>query len=156
MTGLVDSIAKKANSRLKFLYRYQTCMNMKSRRILCFALIQCLFDYANAAWYSSLGKMDKKKLRIIQNKMVRFINCLGPRTHVGNNELEEAGILHVGQRSKQLVLHHVHKIYYSDVDHYITNNFTRVSNIHGYDTRNSHFNFVLPKRRGQIGKLFLF
>ena len=114
MTGLVDSIAKKANSRLKFLYRYQTCMNMKSRRILCFALIQCLFDYANAAWYSSLGKMDKKKLRIIQNKMVRFINCLGPRTHVGNNELEEAGILHVGQMSKQLVLHHVHKIYYSD------------------------------------------
>ena len=104
MTGLVDSIAKKANSRLKFLYRYQTCMNMKSRRILCFALIQCLFDYANAAWYSSLGKMDEKKFRIIQNKMVRFINCLGSRTHVGNNELEEAGILHVGQRSKQLVV----------------------------------------------------
>ena len=155
-TGLVDSIVKKANARLKFLYRYQTCMNMKSRRILCFALIQCLFDYANAAWYSSLGKMDQKKLRIIQNKIVRFINCLGPRTHVGNNELEKAGVLHIDQRSKQLVLHHVHKIYYSDVDHYITNNFTRVSNVHGHDTRNSKFNFVVPKRKGQIGNSFYF
>ena len=87
LTGLVDSIVKKANARLNFLYRYQTCMNIKSRRILCFALIQCLFDYANAAWYSSLGMMNKKKLRIIQNKMVRFINCLGLMTHVGNNEL---------------------------------------------------------------------
>ena len=156
-TGLVDSIAKKANSRLKFLYRYQTCMNMKSRRILCFAFIQCLFDYANAAWYSSLGKIDKKKLRIIQNKIVRFINVLGPRTHVGCNELEKAGLLHVDQRSKQLVLHHVHKIFYSDTfEHYINNNFTRVSNIHRYDTRNSNFNFVLPKREGHIGNTFYF
>ena len=65
-------------------------------------------------------------------------------------------MLYVDQRSKQLVLHHVHKIYYSDVDHYITNNFTRVSNVHGYDTRNSHFNFVLPKRKGQIGNTFYF
>ena len=100
--------------------------------------------------------MDKKKLRIIQNKMVRFINCLGPMTHVGNNELEKAGILHVDQRSKQHVLHHVHKIYYSEVDHYITNNFTRVSNVHEYNTRNSQFNFVLPQRKGQIGNSFYF
>ena len=106
---------------------------------------------------SSLGKIDKKKLRIIQNKIVRFINVLGPRTHVGCNELEEAGLLQVDQRSKQLVLHHVHKIFYSDTfEHYINNNFTRVSNIHRYDTRNSNFNFVLPKREGHIGNTFYF
>ena len=59
--------------------------------------------------------MDKKKLRIIQIKIVRFINYLGPRTLVGNNELEKAGILKIDQRSKQLVLYHVHTIYYSEL-----------------------------------------
>ena len=55
------------------------------------------------------------------------------------------------------MLHHVHKIFYSDtLDHYITNNFTRVSNIHEHVTRNSHFNFVLPKREGYIGNTFHF
>ena len=39
---------------------------------------------------------------------------------------------------------------------YINNNFTRVSNIHRYDTRNSNFNFVLPKREGHIGNTFYF
>ena len=106
--SLVESIVKKANSRLKFLYRYQNCIH--ARRILCFALIKCLFDYANAAWYSNLGKLDQKKLKIIQNKMVRFINCLGPRAHVGYNELSAVGLLDVNQRSKQLILHHAQNI----------------------------------------------
>ena len=51
----------------------------------------------------------------------------------------------------------MHKIFHSDTsDHYITNNFTRVSNIHEHVTRNSHFNFVLPKREGYIGNTFYF
>ena len=101
-------------------------MNLHARRILCFALIQCLFDYANAAWYSNLGKLDQKKLKITQNKMVRFINCLGPRSHVGYRELSAAGLLDVNQRSKQLILHHAHKIYHSRANHYIGLNFNLV------------------------------
>ena len=155
-SSLVESIVKKANSRLKFLYRYQNCMNLHARRILCFALIQCLFDYANAAWYSNLGKLDRKKLKIIQNKMVRFINCLGPRAHVGYNELSTAGLLDVNQRSKQLVLHHAHKIYHSRANHYIGHNFNLVSDLHNYDTRNSQYNFTLPARVGSIGNCFYY
>ena len=88
---------------------------------------------------------------------VRFINVLGPREHVGSGELEEAGLLHVDQRSKQLVLHHVHKTFHLDrFAHYISDNFTGVSNIHGYNTRNSLFNYVVPKSNGQIGNTFYF
>ena len=155
-TGLVGDIAKKANSRLKFLYRYRNCLNQKTRRIVVFALIQYLFEYASGAWFCSISKTDVKKLEIIQNKMVRFVNDLDSRTHIGINELQEAGLLDVTQRAKQLVLHHVHKIYYSNVDHYLTENFSRVSNIHGYNTRQSQLNFVLPKRTGQIGNSFYF
>ena len=155
-TSMVDSIVKKANARLKFLYRYQNCMNTKSRRILSFSLIQCLFDYANAAWYCSLGKVDEKKCIIIQNKIVRFINCLHPRTHVGKDEVEKAGLLRIDLRSQQLILHHVYKIFYSNEHHYISNNFTRSSSIHGHETRNSQFNFVVPMRKGQIGNTFYY
>ena len=62
-SSLVDSIVKKANSRLKFLHRYQNCMNSHAKRLLCFALIQCLFDYANAAWYTNLGKSEQKEIK---------------------------------------------------------------------------------------------
>ena len=112
-------------------------MDLKARRTLCFALIQCLFDYANPAWYSNINKSDQKKWKIIQNKMVRVINCSGPRTHVGYSELSKAGFLEVDQRSKQLVLHHVHKIYHTRSNHYIRSNFDLVTDLHDYNTRNS-------------------
>ena len=88
--------------------------------------------------------------------MVRYINDRDPRFHVGFNELEEAGLLHITQRAKQLVLHHVHKIYHANADHYLTEEFRRVSNVHGYNTRHSQFNFVLPKRNSQIENSFYF
>ena len=154
ISSLVESVVKKANSRLKFLYRYQSCMDLKTRHTLCFALIQCLFDYANPAWYSKIDKSDQKKLKIIQNKMMRFINCSGPRTHVGYSELFKAGFLEVDQRSKQLVLHHMHKIYHIRSNHYIRSNFDLVTDVHDYNTRNSRLNFNLPERVGSIGNSF--
>ena len=48
---LVEKIAKcvfrKANARLKFLYRHGKYLNFNCRKLLCSALIQCLFDYAS-------------------------------------------------------------------------------------------------------------
>ena len=116
-SSLVESVVKKANSRLKFLYRYQSCMDLKARRTLCFALIQCYLTMLTLHGIVNINKSDQKKLKIIQNKMVRFINCSGPRTHAGYSELSKAGFLEVDQRSKQLVLHHVHKIYHTRPNH---------------------------------------
>ena len=88
--------------------------------------------------------------------MVRFINCSGPRTHVGYSELSKAGFLEVDQRSKQLVLHHVHKIYHTRSNHYIRSNFDLVTDVHDYNTRNRRFNFNLPERVGSIGNSFYY
>ena len=88
--------------------------------------------------------------------MVRFILCLGPRTHIGQNELSAVGLLDVGQRSKQLILHHAHKIYYSRANHYIGHNFNLVTDLHNYETRNSQYNFTLPNRVGSIGNCFYY
>ena len=111
-TSLVESVVKKANSRLKFVYRYQNCMALEARSVLCFALIQCIFGYANPVWYSNINKSDEKKLKIIQNKLVRFIICSGPRTHVGSSELSKTGFLEVNQRSKQLIASRAYNISY--------------------------------------------
>ena len=54
-----ESMASKAmnkiSSRLNFLYRKQSFLNSKLRRMLCNALIQPHFDYACSVWYSNLN-----------------------------------------------------------------------------------------------------
>ena len=152
----VDSLVKKANSRLRFLYRYKNCLNKKARRTLYFALIQCLFDYGIASWHNGLGITSKKKLKVTQNKAVRFIESLGPRAHVGYNELVSAGLLDVHQRAKQMILHYVHKIMYIYTDHYITQYFKCVTEIHDHDTRHRQLNFNLPQNFGIIGTCFYY
>ena len=57
----VDSIVKKVNSQLKFLYRQARFLNVKCKMSLCSALVQCHLDYSCSAWYSGLSKTLKKK-----------------------------------------------------------------------------------------------
>ncbi|CAL4065468.1 unnamed protein product [Meganyctiphanes norvegica] len=53
--SIVNEIIKKANSRLKFLYRCREMLNFESRKTLCSALIQCHFDYSCSSWYPGIG-----------------------------------------------------------------------------------------------------
>ena len=91
-SSLVESVVKKAKFSSEIFVQISSCMDLKARHTLCFALFQCLFDYANL--HGIVHKQVRsKKLKIIQNKMVRFINCSGPRTHVGYSELSKAVFL---------------------------------------------------------------
>ena len=108
--SIVKEILKKANSRLKFLYRCKDILNFNSRKILCTALIQCHFDYACSSWYSGVNKTLSKKLQIMQNKMVRFMLNLRRRDSVKNKELRKVDVLNVPDRVKQLKINHVFKI----------------------------------------------
>ena len=47
---IAKSIITKANSRLKFMYRQTKNLDQHSRKLLCCALIQPLFDYASPSW----------------------------------------------------------------------------------------------------------
>ena len=75
-------VIKKANSRLKFLYRKGSFLNFRAKKLLITALIQCHFDYGCSFWYSSLTVKTKDKLQTTQNKLIRFALDLSPRTHI--------------------------------------------------------------------------
>jgi hypothetical protein len=70
---IANKIIKKANSRLKFLYRKSKYFDLYLRKTLCQALILCHFDYACSAWYSGLMANLKHKLQVCQNKAIRFV-----------------------------------------------------------------------------------
>ena len=108
--SIVKDIVTKVNLRLRFLYRYKELLNFESRKTLCSALIQCLFDYSCSSWYPGINKELKDKLRVAQNRMIRFILKLDNRTHRGNQELDKAGFLKENDRLKQLKLGHISKI----------------------------------------------
>ena len=114
LTGeaIVYSIYQKVNGRLKFLYRQCNGLEENFRASMCSALNHCHIDYACSSWYLSLNKQLKKKLQICQNTIVRFIENLGPRSHIGFLKLNSLNrlTLNVDFRVKQLRLSHVHKI----------------------------------------------
>ena len=96
-------VLTKISSRLSFLYRKQSFLNSKLRRMLCNALIQPHFDYACSAWYPNLNKKNSKKIQIAQNKCIRFCLGLDNRTHIGVNEFKTINGLPVQNRYEQCV-----------------------------------------------------
>jgi hypothetical protein len=139
---IVNEIITKVNSRLKFLYRNRAWLNTMSRSTLASALIQCYFDYCSTAWYASLTKSLQKKLQVLQNKTIRFIQNLGPRATINCDILESVNTLCVADRVKQLRLNHVYNIFHNTSPRYLHQQFVRNSNA----TRGgSSFNFNVPR-----------
>ena len=155
--SLVHNILKKSSGRLKFLYRYSDILDMKARKTLCSALIQCNFDYASSSWYTGLSKGLKQKLQIMQNKTIRFILNLGNRAHVGCKEFDKLDILSVTDRVKQNKLNHIFKIYNGTGPEYLKEHFNKISDteLRGC-TRASINNFFLPRIKGQGSNTFYF
>ena len=105
---MVNAIFQKANARLKFLYRKQRFLNFKTKKLLVMSLIQCHFDYACSFWYPGLTQfLCKKKLQITQNKAIRFVLNLDPRSPLGPDVFRSLGWLPVSKRVDQMILNHV-------------------------------------------------
>ena len=83
----VGKMLKTCAGRLSFLYRKAFLLDRNCRKILCTALVQPYMDYCNGAWYGALSVDLKKRLDILQRKMVRYVEGLDPRHHVGLREL---------------------------------------------------------------------
>ena len=155
--SIVSNILKKAGGRLKFLYRHSNILNLKARKTLCSALIQCYFDYSCSSWYMGLTKRSKQKLQIMQNKMIRFILKLNSRSHIGCNELENVNMLSVSNRVKQIKLNHVYKIWRETSPEYMFENFNRISDTELRNcTRASINNFFLPRVQGNCINIFFY
>ena len=94
----------------------------------------------------------KKKLQVAQNKLVRTVMGLGPRDHVGKNQLQGLGWLTVEARVTQLRLTLVHRIVNGSPPNYLINYFPRVGDTHNYRTRASLADLQPVRCRIEMGK----
>ena len=95
------------------------------------------------AWYPILPKKLKEKLQIAQNKVVRFVLELEPRSHIGQNELDRISVLKVSDHAKQPTLHQMFHIYHRTTPKYLLDLFRPNSN--PYSTRTNQHSFAIPR-----------
>ncbi len=102
-----------------------------------------------------MSQKAKNKLQILQNKMIRFMLDLGPRTHITEEHMAELNILRIPGRVKQLRLNTAHKIYYNKAPTYLMANFKKARD-RTQHTRRNQWNFIVPNIKGAEGNTFYF
>ena len=132
---MASSVIKKANARLKFLYRKRDFLTHHTKKLLVMALIQCHFDYACSFWYHGLTKYWKDKLQVTQNKLIRFVLNLEHRSHIDNTHFRDLNWLPVNLRVEQICLVHVFKITHGLAPEYMDKYFIPLDTVHTYRTR---------------------
>jgi hypothetical protein len=149
--SMTESVLKKANSRLKFLYRkkeFHTQHTKKflyrkkefvtqhTKKFLVMSLIQCHYDYACSVWYSSLTQSLKNKLQTCQNKIMRFVLNLDSRAHIDPSLFKSLNWLPVHRRVEQIMLCYIFKIKNGLSPDYMSEHFiSQDSVVHNYSTR---------------------
>ena len=145
-------VISKVNQRVKFLARISTFIDKGAMKVLAAALIQCHFDYACTSWYNGIPMILKNKLQTSQNKLVRLIHNLHPRTHLLPTHFNSLGWLRVKQRVSFLKMCMVHRIIKNKAPKYLCKYFLKVCDVHKYSTRGSATDFVPCKVRSSMGK----
>ena len=106
-----NSIIQNVILDLIFMYRKANCLSMETKKTLLSALTQCHFDYLTfPSWFAGVSQTLKYKLQIAENKTVRLIKSMGPRSSIRKSELSSFWLLNVEDRVKQLRLNYAHKI----------------------------------------------
>jgi hypothetical protein len=153
--SMANEIIKKASSRLKFLYRKKSFLTSHTRKLLVSCLIQCHFDYACCFWFHSITKKCKDRLQIIQNKCIRFVLNLDPRTHLDVTHFNRLNWLPVQKRVESITLSNVYKVKHNIAPEYLKEHFIPADSVHSYNTRFSENGcFSIPKVKGFGMKTF--
>jgi hypothetical protein len=100
-----------------------------------------------------LGTKLKKKLQVVQNKVIRFKLDLSPRSSINVEVFEKLDYLNISNRVKQLRLNHVFNIFQEKCPDYLKNNFSRTCS--SRSTRSSKFNFFLARVEKMESETFL-
>ena len=151
-----DKVIKKANSRLKFLQRKGRYLNVYTKKLLVSALIQCHYDYACSSWYLGLTKHTKQRLQITQNKIIRNVLNLSPRSHIGATEFQEVNWLPINYRVFQIIVNHMFRILNGKSPIYLQEGITKSSRIHTHSTRSGTLALFKPRMGTHGQKTFLF
>ena len=140
--AIVDKIVSKCSNKVKFLYRKTRNFDLKTKKLLVSALIQCHFDYGCSSWYCGITQRNKGRLQSAQNKVLRFLLDASPRTHIGALEFSSLGLLPVEKRVEQLKLNHMFNVYHRVAPSYIISEFQPSNST--YETRRNTSTFILP------------
>ena len=111
--------------------------------MIVLAMVQCHYDYACAKWFSRISISAKKRLQIVQNKVIRFVLGIPPRTHLGCSEFSRVNILPVKYRADQIKLNHMFNIVLGSAPEYLKQSIN-LSRGNLYDTRSGNLSCVLP------------
>ena len=77
----------------------------------------------------------KGKLQIAQNKLIRVVLKVSPRTHIGRSCFQELNWLPVEARLSQIRLGLVYRSIYGPAPRYLSDYFPRVRDAHNHSTR---------------------
>ena len=113
-------------------------------------------DYACTSWYSGIPIILKNKIQTSQNKIVRFIHSLHPRTHLLPIHFNSLGWLKVKKRVSFLKMCIVHRIKTNKAPKYLSKYFLKVCDVHSYSTRGSATDVIPCKVKNSIGKASFF
>ena len=97
-SSMGNSVIKKVNAKLKFLYRKSAFFGTNERKLLCSALVNPHFEYACKAWYRSVNAKVKHKLQTAQNKMIIYLLNYGCRRHIGFSDFKKSNCLDINAR----------------------------------------------------------
>ena len=132
-----ESVMSKIAGRLSFLYRHSRVLNGRARVTLCSSLIQPHMDYCCSAWYSGLSVRLKGRLDILQRKMARFCLFMGPRDHIGLDELRNLSWLSIPRRVDYFKILHVYRILNCISAGYLNGSYGVISGVHDHGTRSA-------------------
>ena len=89
-----------------------------------------------------------------QNKLVRTVLKLLPRTHLDYSHFKLLNWLPVDKRVNQLKLCHVHNVTHGTAPKYMSNYFIPVNSSHSIRTRSSQESLIVPSYRSLLGKSY--
>ena len=144
-------VINKINARLKFLYRNNHFLTPNLRRLLCNALIQPHFDYASAAWFPNLTEKMKKKIKVVQNKCIRFCLQLDNKHHIGFEQFVKINWLNCADRFKQNLCSTIFKFFENKTPKFMSEVFN-ISHQRNLNTRHSYLKLSQPMRKTNAGQ----
>ena len=106
-------------------------------------------------WFSRISISAKKRLQIVQNKFIRFVLGIPPRTHLGCSEFSRVNILPVKYRADQIKLNHMFNIVHGSAPDYLKQSINLSRGNH-YDTRSGNLSCVMPSVKGFGIKSFFY
>ena len=114
------------------------------KKLLVSALIHCHYDCACSSWNLGFTKQRTQRLHITQNKIIRNVLNLSPRSHIGAKEFQEINWLPVKYRVFQIIVNHMFRILNGKCPTYLQEVITKSSKIHSHSTRCGSFALYKP------------